>query len=190
MVCTLHMHTKYNQGKKANNAILSILLVGVVIGTIIPFITPDTIEIAALTLLIISTGKTAIAIILSSKNYSDYNNRKVKKNSDTPLVSILSPCFNEEFTIENSVKGLLKQTYTNFEIVIINDGSTDRTKEVVEELVKQFKNVRLLNKANGGKATALNYGLDNAKGEIVVRMDGDTVFKRDALQYLVDEIHR
>jgi poly-beta-1,6 N-acetyl-D-glucosamine synthase len=148
------------------------------------------------------TLKTIIFIIFSSKNNQrrktnkqaiwdkDYN-YKMKNNNKSdisynPLVSILSPCYNEGITLENCIKGFNKQSYKNFEVLIINDGSTDNTKEVGAMLEKKYpKMVRLINKKNGGKANALNYGLKQAKGEIVICIDADSVFKNDTISQLV-----
>ena len=103
-----------------------------------------------------------------------------------PFVSIIIPCFNEELTIKNCVNSLIRQSYTYFEIIIVDDGSSDNTKELGKELANKYpKKVFFYSKSNGGKASALNYGIMRASGEIVVSMDADSIFLRDTLRQLV-----
>ncbi len=103
-----------------------------------------------------------------------------------PFVSVLSPCYNEEKTLRNAVIGLVDQSYSNMEVIIIDDGSKDNTKEVGEALAKEYPNlVRFYRKKNGGKANALNYGLSKARGSIIVSMDADAIFERDTVKHLV-----
>ncbi|MBV9510157.1 MAG: glycosyltransferase, partial [Caulobacteraceae bacterium] len=93
-----------------------------------------------------------------------------------PLVSVLIPCFNEERVIAASVARILESNWSRLEVVVLDDGSTDRTAEEVERHFGAEPRVRLLRFANGGKAQALNKGLDHVKGEIVVALDADTLF--------------
>lgn len=103
-----------------------------------------------------------------------------------PMVSILVPCFNEEATLRNCVESLIAQEYPKFEILLINDGSTDSTQAVAKRLERKYKNaVQLLEKQNGGKASALNHGIDHSSGEIIVCIDADSIFLRDTLSRLV-----
>jgi peptidoglycan-N-acetylglucosamine deacetylase len=101
-------------------------------------------------------------------------------------VAVLVPAYNEEAVITKTIDGLLTSAAGDaFEIVIIDDGSTDRTSAVVRETYADDPRVRLLTKANGGKAAALNHGLAYTKAEIVVAIDGDTVLSNDAIERLV-----
>ncbi len=92
------------------------------------------------------------------------------------LVSVLVPAFNEEAVIAKTIESLLASDYQRLEILVIDDGSPDRTSEVVRERFADNPRVRLFRKENGGKAMALNYGMRQAQGEVVVGMDADTVF--------------
>jgi cellulose synthase/poly-beta-1,6-N-acetylglucosamine synthase-like glycosyltransferase/peptidoglycan/xylan/chitin deacetylase (PgdA/CDA1 family) len=100
-----------------------------------------------------------------------------------PPVTVLVPAFNEEVGIEATVRSLAGADYPDVEVIVVDDGSTDRTAEVVESL--GLAGVRVLRKANAGKAAALNVGLAASDRDVVVMVDGDTVFERDALQRLV-----
>jgi poly-beta-1,6-N-acetyl-D-glucosamine synthase len=108
-----------------------------------------------------------------------------------PFVSILIPVYNEEKVIANSVRSLLELDYPNYEIIIINDGSTDKTKQVSETFVGYHKGklsdvkVTLINKQNGGKARALNTGIKYSKSEIVLCMDGDSQLSSDCVRQAV-----
>jgi peptidoglycan-N-acetylglucosamine deacetylase len=101
-------------------------------------------------------------------------------------VTVLVPAFNEEKVIAMTVRSLLDATIADeIEIVVIDDGSTDRTSAVVEEEFAGDRRVRVLCKPNGGKAAALNFGLTQIDAEIVVAIDGDTLLERDAIERLV-----
>jgi cellulose synthase/poly-beta-1,6-N-acetylglucosamine synthase-like glycosyltransferase/spore germination protein YaaH/peptidoglycan/xylan/chitin deacetylase (PgdA/CDA1 family) len=97
------------------------------------------------------------------------------------LVSVLIPCFNEEAVIVSSVSQILASDWTDLEILVLDDGSTDLTADVVEKAFKDEPRVRLMRFENGGKATALNRGLLETKGEIVVALDADTQFSQETL---------
>lgn len=108
-----------------------------------------------------------------------------------PFVSIIVPVYNEEKVVTESIKSLLNLNYSNYEIIIVNDGSTDNTKEVTEALVGYQKGrlsdikVSLINKPNGGKAQALNAGIKYSKAEIVLCMDGDSQLSPDSIKVAV-----
>jgi cellulose synthase/poly-beta-1,6-N-acetylglucosamine synthase-like glycosyltransferase/peptidoglycan/xylan/chitin deacetylase (PgdA/CDA1 family)/spore germination protein YaaH len=93
-----------------------------------------------------------------------------------PFVSVVVPAYNEELVIKNTINSLLQSDYENYEIIVIDDGSTDKTSEIVREQFSQNERVRLFSAAAGGKAAALNVGLRYAKGEIVIALDADTLF--------------
>ncbi len=108
-----------------------------------------------------------------------------EKIDDLPLVSILVPVYNEGKVIESVVHSLLNLDYPNYEIIIIDDGSTDDTKERLERITSTLPTkpkVLVLSKPNGGKAKALNYGLDSAQGEFIVCVDGDSLVNPEALR--------
>ncbi len=93
-----------------------------------------------------------------------------------PFVSVIVPAYNEELVIKNTITSLLASDYENYEIVVVDDGSTDKTSEVVRECFAGETRVRLFSERNAGKAAALNTGLRHARGEIVIALDADTLF--------------
>jgi peptidoglycan/xylan/chitin deacetylase (PgdA/CDA1 family)/spore germination protein YaaH/GT2 family glycosyltransferase len=101
-----------------------------------------------------------------------------------PLVSVLIPCFNEEKVIAASVRRILASSWPNLEIIVLDDGSQDRTVQVVRESFGAEPRVRLVSFENGGKARALNRGLAEALGELVVALDADTLFPPDTIPKL------
>lgn len=100
------------------------------------------------------------------------------------LVSVVVPAYNEERALGKTIESLLKLTYPNKEIIIVDDGSTDRTLEVARRYV-QNDAVMVVTKSNGGKWDALNTGIQAAKGEFIVCIDGDTILDPKAIHHLV-----
>ena len=108
-----------------------------------------------------------------------------------PFVSIIVPVFNEARVINESINSLLELDYSNYEIIIVNDGSTDNTREVAESLVGYRKGrlssikVSLINQPNGGKSRALNAGIKHSSAEIILCMDGDSQLSPEAVKLAV-----
>ncbi len=101
-------------------------------------------------------------------------------------VSVLIPAYNEEASIRGTVESVLGIDYGNLiEVIIINDGSKDRTKEVAQELEKKYDKVWLLDKENSGKADSLNQAIEIAKGELVTVVDADSYPSKDSLKKMV-----
>jgi cellulose synthase/poly-beta-1,6-N-acetylglucosamine synthase-like glycosyltransferase/peptidoglycan/xylan/chitin deacetylase (PgdA/CDA1 family)/spore germination protein YaaH len=95
----------------------------------------------------------------------------------TRFVTVMIPAFNEEQVIERAVRGVLDSTEVEIEVIVIDDGSKDATSQVVRDAFAGDDRVRLLTLDNGGKARALNRGLELARGEIVIALDADTQFE-------------
>ena len=104
--------------------------------------------------------------------------------AELPAVSVVVPAYNEELGIEASVRSLAASDYpAELEIIVVDDGSTDNTSVIVASL--GLPNVRLIRQLNGGKPAALRTGVGLARHDVLVLVDGDTVFERDALRALV-----
>ena len=101
------------------------------------------------------------------------------------LQTVLVPAFNEEKVVEQTIRRILASDYPNLEVIVIDDGSTDDTSGVVREHFADEARVRLITVANGGKAAALNRGLAEARGDVVVALDADTHFQVDSISRLV-----
>jgi cellulose synthase/poly-beta-1,6-N-acetylglucosamine synthase-like glycosyltransferase/peptidoglycan/xylan/chitin deacetylase (PgdA/CDA1 family) len=100
-------------------------------------------------------------------------------------VSVIIPALNEEKVIVKCVQSLLECEYKNKEIIVIDDGSKDRTFDVLKEAFEGVSNVSVLRIPNSGKAAALNHGLRSAGGSIIITLDADTVFQPDTITKLV-----
>jgi cellulose synthase/poly-beta-1,6-N-acetylglucosamine synthase-like glycosyltransferase len=103
-----------------------------------------------------------------------------------PQVAVIVPAYNEAVGIARAVQSLADSDYPSFEVVVVDDGSTDGTADIAEAL--GLDRVRVLRKANGGKASALNAGIQATLAPVVVMVDGDTVFEREALGRLVQPL--
>jgi cellulose synthase/poly-beta-1,6-N-acetylglucosamine synthase-like glycosyltransferase/peptidoglycan/xylan/chitin deacetylase (PgdA/CDA1 family) len=106
-----------------------------------------------------------------------------------PFVSVIVPAYNEELVIEKTIASLLASTYPSFEIIVVDDGSSDGTSEVVRNRFSVDQRVRLFTIVNGGKAEALNFGLRYARGEIIVALDADTLFAPQTIEALAHRFH-
>jgi cellulose synthase/poly-beta-1,6-N-acetylglucosamine synthase-like glycosyltransferase len=95
--------------------------------------------------------------------------------SEEPLISILVPAYNESLVIKDVIKGYDSIDYTNYEIIIVDDGSSDNTYEIAKEAASHSNlNISVYFKVNGGKASALNYALEKSLGDFVLCMDADS----------------
>ncbi|MDD2786347.1 MAG: glycosyltransferase [Patescibacteria group bacterium] len=101
------------------------------------------------------------------------------------FVSVLIPAYNEEKTIGKTLESLQASTHQRMEMLVIDDGSTDNTAEVVEEYAIRDPRIRLLRKPNGGKATALNMGMREATYDIAVTIDADTILLPETVNELI-----
>jgi cellulose synthase/poly-beta-1,6-N-acetylglucosamine synthase-like glycosyltransferase/peptidoglycan/xylan/chitin deacetylase (PgdA/CDA1 family) len=105
-------------------------------------------------------------------------------DDELPLVSVILPVFNEEPVITRTLEALVASDYPNMEIIAIDDGSTDKTLEILRKFAEKWSGLRVLTQANAGKSAAANLGLMAAAGEIIVTLDGDTLFEPQAIRML------
>jgi cellulose synthase/poly-beta-1,6-N-acetylglucosamine synthase-like glycosyltransferase/peptidoglycan/xylan/chitin deacetylase (PgdA/CDA1 family)/spore germination protein YaaH len=106
--------------------------------------------------------------------------------SFAPSVSVIVPAYREEKVIARTIRSLLEQRYAgSLEIVVVDDGSPDDTYGVAMRAFGGHPDVTILRKPNGGKASALNHGIERARGDVVVGLDADTLFAPDTLAELV-----
>jgi cellulose synthase/poly-beta-1,6-N-acetylglucosamine synthase-like glycosyltransferase len=107
-------------------------------------------------------------------------------NQSLPLVSIIVPAYNEEVNAVASLENLLRCNYPVFDIIFIDDGSTDATFEIVSKAFANNPTIKLFTKPNGGKASALNFGIANSQAEYLVCIDADTKLAGDAVSNLMN----
>ena len=119
-------------------------------------------------------------------SFSD-RKKSFKPIKELPFCSIIIPAYNEEDSLAKTVESVLKLNYPKekYEIIIVNDGSKDKTEEIAKNLENKYGNVRAFTKKNGGKGSALNFGIKKAKGEIVLSLDADSMVTENALIYMI-----
>ncbi|MFD5077400.1 bifunctional polysaccharide deacetylase/glycosyltransferase family 2 protein [Streptomyces sp. NPDC058371] len=128
-------------------------------------------------------GRFGLMLILARRHYRQRNKRRFNWGPAVVRpVSVIVPAYNEKECIANTLNSLAQSTHP-IEIIVVDDGSTDGTKEIAEAL--GLPNVRVIRQENAGKPAALNNGVRNARYDIVVMMDGDTVFEPDTVRQLV-----
>lgn len=99
------------------------------------------------------------------------------------MISVITPTYNRGYILDKAYESLLRQTNNNFEWLIVDDGSTDDTKTKVNEYINDNKiNISYYAKSNGGKHTALNLGIQKAKGELILILDSDDYLTNDAIE--------
>lgn len=124
----------------------------------------------------------ALALLTLAAHHS---RRSPSRNAGTgtPRLAVIVPAYNEAVGIERTVRSLVASDYPSFEVVVVDDGSTDDTAAIVSEL--DMVDVRLVRQDNAGKAAALNTGIEITSAPIVVMVDGDTLFEEQTLRRLV-----
>lgn len=100
-------------------------------------------------------------------------------------VSLIIPVYNGENHIGECIENLLNQTYKNIEILIVNDGSKDRTKEIIEFYAHKDDRIIIINKENGGVSSARNCGIEKSTGDYIMFVDSDDSLVSNAVEYLV-----
>jgi len=184
--------------------LFAVVLETYVVGTILFFVV---VNLTYTVLLVLSLRE--ILRYMRHNSFSDF--RTLVQTELAPPISILAPAYNEEPTVVESVRSLLKLNYGEYEVVVINDGSKDRT---LERLINEFqmypskqvyvpsieakpvrgiyksrqaayRNLIVIDKENGGKADALNAGINVARHRYVCAIDADSILEEDALQKVV-----
>lgn len=106
------------------------------------------------------------------------------------MISVIIPAYNAVETITKCLDALRHQTYTDVEVIVVDDGSKDATVEIVRAYARKWNRVHLIEKANGGAPSARNRGLKESTGELVLFCDADVVHKPDALQKLAHALEK
>jgi len=127
----------------------------------------------------------AIALLAIFQRIKEKKRGAVSTTEYNPKVSIIVPAYNEELNAVRTVQNLLKSTYSDLEIIFVDDGSKDETYNKVNKAFENDSRVTVLTKPNGGKAAALNFGIEQATGEILVCIDADTVLPANAIPKMI-----
>ena len=110
------------------------------------------------------------------------------KTDKDPLISVIIPVYNASKYLEEALDSVAQQTYPSYEVLLIDDGSTDDSLAICEQFANRDDRFKVFNKPNGGVSSARNYGLDRANGQYVTFMDNDDYVYPDWLAYMAREI--
>jgi cellulose synthase/poly-beta-1,6-N-acetylglucosamine synthase-like glycosyltransferase len=113
---------------------------------------------------------------------TSYRFRHVPIPDQYPPISIIVPAYNEEVTIQKCLDTLLQLDYPQYDIIVVDDGSTDQTLDLVQSYANP--KVKIISQPNQGKAHALNTGIKHVENEFIVTVDADTTLHKDALQHI------
>lgn len=106
-----------------------------------------------------------------------------------PLISVIMPAYNVQKFIYESIQSVINQSYKNWELIIIDDGSTDKTSEIINEFQKTNKEIKYIYQSNRGQAVARNTGILNAKGEWIAFLDSDDVWLQNKLENQLSHVN-
>ncbi|VAW58681.1 Putative N-acetylgalactosaminyl-diphosphoundecaprenol glucuronosyltransferase [hydrothermal vent metagenome] len=104
-------------------------------------------------------------------------------NADNPLVSVIMPAYNSEKYIRRALESVFSQTYIHYELIVVDDGSSDSTKDIILEYDDKL---RYLHQSNRGASSARNYGIESSKGSLVAFLDSDDLWYPEKLKAQVD----
>ena len=102
-------------------------------------------------------------------------------------ISIIVPVFNSEKTIERCLTSLINQSYFDIEIIVVDDGSTDRTARLIEKIAEKTSLVKYFYQENSGVSAARNLGISKSNGEYIMFVDSDDCLERNACELLISE---
>lgn len=127
----------------------------------------------------------SLFFILSAKNYKIISNSP--KPTRFPTITLLVPAYNEEDSIKKTIESVMNLEYPvgKKEVIAINDGSKDKTLQILNELKKKYPSLKILDKPNSGKANSLNEGIKIAKGELIGVVDADSYPNKTALLSMI-----
>lgn len=180
-----NLSSKFKHGEKLPSLFLLFLLfTPIALGIVVGFDSYLIYESAMRTILVWGLTLTfwSTLLFVPLALYSKYKEDLLPTQREFPRLSVIVPAYNEEKVIARTIEGLIETQYPKKEIIVVDDGSKDRTFEIAQ----RYKNaIKVLHKENGGKASAVNYGLSYATGEVIVIVDADTIIGRDSLIHIV-----
>jgi len=107
-----------------------------------------------------------------------------------PKVSVIMPVYNQEKFLKESIDSILNQTFKDFELIIINDGSTDQTSKILKQYVRKDLRIKIFFQKNQGCTKSLNYGIRQARGKYIARQDADDISLSKRLEKQVEFLER
>ena len=101
------------------------------------------------------------------------------------MISVIVPVYNAEEYLEECLESIKNQTYTNIEVILVNDGSSDGSKEICEQYCEKDNRFKLVNQENQGQSVARNLGVAESVGEFIMFVDSDDVINKNVLEVLL-----
>lgn len=105
------------------------------------------------------------------------------------LISVIIPAYNCESTIEKTIMSVINQTFSNFEVIVVNDGSLDNTLEIIEKIAENIPTIKFFSKENGGVSSARNLGISHSSGKYISFLDADDYFENNFLEVMHKKIY-
>ncbi|WP_051207654.1 glycosyltransferase [Butyrivibrio sp. AE3006] len=124
------------------------------------------------------------------KNYYNGFFEIVNSKENTEKISVIVPVYNVQQYISRCIDSIISQSYPNFEIILVDDGSTDLSGEICDSYAKKDNRIRVFHQKNMGLSAARNTGLDNAKGDLIFFCDSDDYIKSETLENMLKKMHR
>ena len=112
----------------------------------------------------------------------------MRRNKQSPLVSIITPVYRAEKYLAECIDSLLSQTYSNLEIILVNDGSPDTSGQIISEYAKKDSRIKEIHKENGGVSAAKNTGIEQSTGDYITFIDSDDYIRTDFVENLVSDM--
>lgn len=106
------------------------------------------------------------------------------------MLTVIIPVYNAEAYLEKCVKSILDQTYKDYEILMVNDGSCDGSAEICNRLARDHKNIRVIHKENGGVAAARNTAIENVRGDLISLVDADDILDPQMFEIMISEMEK
>ncbi len=105
-----------------------------------------------------------------------------------PLISVIIPCYNLEKVIGKCIDSMIQQTYKNIEIIVVNDGSEDKSLDIIKKYSSSDGRIKIIDKKNGGPGSAYNRGMEKANGKFIYILDGDNYADENLLEKLYEQM--
>lgn len=109
---------------------------------------------------------------------------------NNPLVSIIIPVYNVEDFVEKCLESAYLQSYENIELIVVDDGSTDKSSVICDDFAKNKKNVKVFHNKNGGLSFARNFGIKKASGELIALVDSDDFVEKDFIEKMIEALEK
>jgi len=192
-----HVRSKFSSPTKH----MGILVVGLILWTLMIVIfvqvyltifAPGILHQMSYFLFTFALGMAGVRVIATLSTAAAHKKLELEQSVNLPfqgdhLVTVIVPAYNEEKVIGKTVEAILNLSYPNKELIVVDDGSTDKTLEALR-CYDKCGTLRVITKPNGGKWSALNTGIKAAKGEYIICVDADTLLDPDAIQHLIKHL--